>query len=163
MYRAAVKRHLLADVPVGILLSGGLDSGLLLALMNEHGRDWPAYTIGYGKDFADDELVDAAETASLLGARHTQVQLDQAGIRKIAARHRPVSGGTGGRLVHRADVFCLPARAAGRESRLDWPGTGRTVRRLQAASWRSVRKLLARHAQGDSITRDLRCLQTAAQ
>ena len=77
LYRAAVKRHLLADVPVGILLSGGLDSGLLLALMNEHGRDWPAYTIGYGKDFADDELVDAAETASLLGARHTQVRLDQ--------------------------------------------------------------------------------------
>jgi asparagine synthase (glutamine-hydrolysing) len=77
LYRGAVKRHLLADVPVGILLSGGLDSGLLLALMNEHGRDWPAYTIGYGKNFADDELVDAAETASLMGARHNQVMLDQ--------------------------------------------------------------------------------------
>jgi len=58
-------------------LSGGLDSGLLLALMNEHGHDWPAYTVGYGKKFADDELVDAAETASLLGARHHQVMLDQ--------------------------------------------------------------------------------------
>jgi asparagine synthase (glutamine-hydrolysing) len=77
LYRGAVKRHLLADVPVGILLSGGLDSGLLLALMNEHGRDWPAYTIGYGKNFADDELVDAAESASLLDARHHQVMLDQ--------------------------------------------------------------------------------------
>ncbi|HEV2329080.1 MAG TPA: asparagine synthase (glutamine-hydrolyzing) [Verrucomicrobiae bacterium] len=78
LYRAAVKRHLLADVPVGILLSGGLDSGLLLALMNEHGRNWPAYTVGYGTSYADDELADAAETASLLGARHTQVLLDQA-------------------------------------------------------------------------------------
>jgi asparagine synthase (glutamine-hydrolysing) len=77
LYRAAVKRHLLADVPVGVLLSGGLDSGLLLALMNEHGHDWPAYTIGYGKSFADDELVDAAETASLLRARHVQVHLDR--------------------------------------------------------------------------------------
>src|SRR5207253_8164286 len=37
LYRGAVRRHLLSDVPVGILLSGGLDSGLLLALMNEHG------------------------------------------------------------------------------------------------------------------------------
>ena len=67
---AAVKRHLLSDVPVGILLSGGLDSGLLLALMNEQGGPWPAYTIGYGKSFEDDELADAAETAAVLGARH---------------------------------------------------------------------------------------------
>ena len=56
LYRAAVRRHLLSDVPVGILLSGGLDSGLLLALMNEHGGSWPAYTIGYGESFEDDEL-----------------------------------------------------------------------------------------------------------
>ena len=77
LYKGAVGRHLLSDVPVGILLSGGLDSGLLLALMNEHGDSWPAYTIGYGKSFADDELSDAAETASLFGARHVTVKLDQ--------------------------------------------------------------------------------------
>src|SRR5438067_2871233 len=77
LYRAAVRRHLLSDVPVGILLSGGLDSGLLLALMNEEGGAWPAYTIGYGETFRDDELADAAETASLLGAKHITVELDQ--------------------------------------------------------------------------------------
>jgi asparagine synthase (glutamine-hydrolysing) len=77
LYKGAVGRHLLSDVPVGILLSGGLDSGLLLALMNDHGDSWPAYTIGYGKSFADDELSDAAETASLFGARHVTVKLDQ--------------------------------------------------------------------------------------
>lgn len=78
LYRAAMKRHLLSDVPVGILLSGGLDSGLLLSLMKENGTDWPAYTVGYGESFADDELADAAETAALLGARHIPVQLNQA-------------------------------------------------------------------------------------
>ena len=77
LYRGAVKRHLLSDVPVGVLLSGGLDSGLLLALMNEQGGPWPAYTIGYGESFEDDELTDAAETAALLGARHIRVKLDQ--------------------------------------------------------------------------------------
>jgi asparagine synthase (glutamine-hydrolysing) len=77
LYKGAVQRHLLSDVPVGILLSGGLDSGLLLALMNEHGGSWPAYTIGYGETFRDDELVDAAETASLFGARHVVIKLDQ--------------------------------------------------------------------------------------
>lgn len=82
LYRGAVRRHLLSDVPVGLLLSGGLDSGLLLALMNEQNGPWPAYTIGYGESFRDDELVDAAETAKLLGARHVTVRLDQAEFEK---------------------------------------------------------------------------------
>ncbi|MGH7981437.1 MAG: asparagine synthetase B family protein, partial [Limisphaerales bacterium] len=58
-------------------LSGGLDSALLLALMNEHGRHWPAYTAGYGKGFADDELQTAALSALRMGARHVAVKLDQ--------------------------------------------------------------------------------------
>jgi asparagine synthase (glutamine-hydrolysing) len=82
LYRGAVKRHLLSDVPVGLLLSGGLDSGLLLALMNEQGGPWPAYTIGYGESFQDDELAEAAESAALLGARHVMVKLDQGEFEK---------------------------------------------------------------------------------
>jgi asparagine synthase (glutamine-hydrolysing) len=62
---------------VGILLSGGLDSGLLLALMNAHGKNWNSYTVGYGSSFEDDEIADAAETARILGARHEVVRLDQ--------------------------------------------------------------------------------------
>jgi asparagine synthase (glutamine-hydrolysing) len=77
LYRGAVKRHLLSDVPVGLLLSGGVDSGLLLALMNEQGGPWLAYTVGYEDSFKDDELSDAAETARLLGARHITVRLNQ--------------------------------------------------------------------------------------
>jgi asparagine synthase (glutamine-hydrolysing) len=77
LYKNAVRRHLLSDVPVGLLLSGGIDSGLLLALMNEQGGRWPTYTIGYGDTFKDDELTDAAETAAILGARHVTVKLDQ--------------------------------------------------------------------------------------
>src|SRR5688572_22930114 len=77
IYRRAMKRHLLSDVPVGLLLSGGLDSGLLLGLMNEQGSNWPTFTIGYGKSFKDDELADAAETASILGSKHTSVELSQ--------------------------------------------------------------------------------------
>jgi asparagine synthase (glutamine-hydrolysing) len=77
LYRAAMRRHLISDVPVGLLLSGGIDSGLLLALMNEQGGPWPTYTVGYGETFEDDELADAAETALVLGARHTPVRLDR--------------------------------------------------------------------------------------
>src|SRR5260370_22186402 len=46
--------------------------------MNEQGGPWPAYTIGYGETFANDELADARETAALLGARHIRVKLDRA-------------------------------------------------------------------------------------
>jgi asparagine synthase (glutamine-hydrolysing) len=78
LYKQAVRRQLISDVPVGLLLSGGLDSGLLLALMNLNGSAWPTYTVGYGSNFADDELADAAETARLLGSRHTPVMISRA-------------------------------------------------------------------------------------
>jgi asparagine synthase (glutamine-hydrolysing) len=87
VYRRALKRHLISDVPVGLLLSGGLDSGLLLALMSEHGRDWPTYTVGFGSaSFKDDELDDAAATAAALGARNAQVRLDQSSFERSLRR-----------------------------------------------------------------------------
>jgi asparagine synthase (glutamine-hydrolysing) len=96
LYRAAVRRHLLSDVPVGILLSGGLDSGLLLALMKENGSEWPAYTVGYGEAFEDDELVDASESARLLGGKFVPVRLDRNEYEKafpgiVAALEEPVT------------------------------------------------------------------------
>jgi asparagine synthase (glutamine-hydrolysing) len=75
LYKQAVRRQLISDVPVGLLLSGGIDSGLLLALMNLNGHAWPTYSVGYGSTFADDELRDAAATASVLGSKHTSVTI----------------------------------------------------------------------------------------
>jgi asparagine synthase (glutamine-hydrolysing) len=75
IYRRAVARHLVSDVPVGLLLSGGIDSGLLLGLMNENGTGWRTYTVGYAESLKDDELRDAEDTARFFGARHTAVRL----------------------------------------------------------------------------------------
>ncbi len=75
LYKEAVKRQLISDVPVGLLLSGGIDSGMLLALMNLNGNSWPTYSIGYGSSYADDELADAAETARVLGSNHTSITI----------------------------------------------------------------------------------------
>jgi asparagine synthase (glutamine-hydrolysing) len=77
LYKAAIRRHLISDVPVGLLLSGGVDSSLLLALMNLNGESWPTYTVGYGSAFADDELADAAETAEALGSKHTSITISK--------------------------------------------------------------------------------------
>ena len=89
LYRKSVERHLISDVPVGLLLSGGIDSGLLLALMNLYGKSWPTYTVGYGTSYAHDELADGAETARELASAHTPVMLTQsafeAALPKIVA------------------------------------------------------------------------------
>ena len=82
LYKRAIRRQLISDVPVGLLLSGGLDSGLLLALMNLNGRSWPTYTVGYGSTFADDELSDAAQTAKLLSSNHTSVTISKSTFEK---------------------------------------------------------------------------------
>jgi asparagine synthase (glutamine-hydrolysing) len=75
LYKAAIRRQLISDVPVGLLLSGGIDSGLLLRLMNFCGANWPTFTVGYGSEYRDDELADGAETARILGSKHTSVRI----------------------------------------------------------------------------------------
>ena len=77
IYQRAIKRHLISDVPVGILLSGGIDSGLLLGLMNLHGNSWPSFTVGYGDLFKYDELIEAEQTAKIFSSQHVSVKLDR--------------------------------------------------------------------------------------
>ena len=75
LYKQSIKRHLISDVPVGLLLSGGIDSGLLLGLMSLYGKSWPTFTVGYGKSFKDDELSDAAETANIFSADNISIEI----------------------------------------------------------------------------------------
>lgn len=71
--RESVARHLVADVPVGVFLSGGIDSGALAGLMVEAGaKDLQGITIAYD-EFAgshDDEAPVAAAIAAHYGIRH---------------------------------------------------------------------------------------------
>jgi asparagine synthase (glutamine-hydrolysing) len=96
LYKRAIKRQLISDVPVGLLLSGGIDSGLLLALMNLNGQEWSTYTVGYGSTYCDDELADAADTARVLGSKHTSVTLtrpvfEEALPKIVASLEEPVA------------------------------------------------------------------------
>jgi asparagine synthase (glutamine-hydrolysing) len=71
-YEQAIERQLMADVEIGILLSGGIDSALVGAFAQKHSRTrLKAFTIGFDEagDSAD-EISEAAETARLLGLDH---------------------------------------------------------------------------------------------
>lgn len=77
----AVRRHLVSDVPVGVLLSGGLDSSAVAALMRRHTSEpVRTYTVGF-EDPTFDEREPARRVAAHLGAVHREVVVTPATVR----------------------------------------------------------------------------------
>ncbi|MDN3296059.1 N-acetylglutaminylglutamine amidotransferase [Streptomyces ficellus] len=76
--RTAVRRRMVADVPVGVLLSGGLDSSLIVALLAEEGqKDLATFSVGFeseggeeGDEFAYSDLI-----ARRYGTDHHQLMV----------------------------------------------------------------------------------------
>jgi asparagine synthase (glutamine-hydrolysing) len=75
--RGAVERRLVSDVPLGVLLSGGLDSAVIVALMAELGSDIRTFTVGVGGgDDSYDERRYARIVADRFGTDHTEVLIE---------------------------------------------------------------------------------------
>ena len=82
----AVCRRLQSDVPLGALLSGGIDSSAVVALMQEKSsRPTRTYTIGFDDD-AFDEASHAARVAESLGTDHTALHLTGEDARSLVPR-----------------------------------------------------------------------------
>ena len=79
--RVAVDRRMVADVPVGVLLSGGIDSSLVVALLAEAGQTG-LQTFSIGFDSAGGESGDEFEYSSLVAERfgtdHHRISIDSA-------------------------------------------------------------------------------------
>jgi len=79
--RTAVERRMVADVPVGVLLSGGIDSSLVVSLLADAGqRGLATFSIGF--DSAGGESGDEFEFSSLVakeyGTDHHRIHIDSA-------------------------------------------------------------------------------------
>lgn len=75
--RASVQSRLLADVPVGVFLSGGIDSSLITALMQDCvDKPVQSFTIGFGEEEYN-EATHAKAVAKHLGTQHTELYVDQ--------------------------------------------------------------------------------------
>jgi asparagine synthase (glutamine-hydrolysing) len=75
----SVKMQLVSDRPLGLFLSGGLDSASVLAAMHTSGARIQTFSIGFEENpFAKNEAKDAEQLASHFGADHHQIIVDSA-------------------------------------------------------------------------------------
>lgn len=73
----AIKRQLMADVEIGIMLSGGIDSAVVAAIAQQNSeKKLKAFTIGFEGLHKEDEVDAAAETAEILGLEHFSTKIN---------------------------------------------------------------------------------------
>ncbi|MEM9167925.1 MAG: asparagine synthase (glutamine-hydrolyzing) [Planctomycetota bacterium] len=75
MVQTAIISRLEADVPLGVFLSGGIDSALIAAIAKQHRPDIKTFTVRM-LESAYDESEDAAETAAHIGTDHHTLNCD---------------------------------------------------------------------------------------
>lgn len=81
---AAVRRRMVADVPLGVFLSGGIDSSLIAALAAREGPPGELRTFSIGFDEPTyDERIFADRVARLIGSRHRVETLSMEGARAL--------------------------------------------------------------------------------
>jgi len=167
----AVGRQLLSDVPVGILLSGGIDSALVASLACKQ-KEITAYTVGFGAGYPDCELDDARETARVLGIEHRSVTVDPVSLidelpKIIRSIEEPLGTTSvmamwGLSELAKQDVTVV---LTGQGSDEPWGGYRRykiehLISQFPFLAWPTLRMLseLGRFSRNDGVARGMACL-----
>ena len=76
-FERAVARQMMSDRPMGVMLSGGIDSAAITAVMAKHSPQVRTFSVGFsGGGEGTNEVPLAAETARLFGAQHEHTIVD---------------------------------------------------------------------------------------
>lgn len=123
--RLSVKRRLVADVPVGVLLSGGLDSSLITGLLAEAGTpDLRTYSIGF--EAVDQEAGDEYKYSDLIaqhyGTIHEKLHIPADHL--LGALPDAIEAMAEPMVSHDAVAFYLLSQAVSRHSRVVQSGQG---------------------------------------
>jgi len=84
LLNSSVRRHLMADVPTGLFLSGGLDSSALTIFANQHAAPPKTFSIGFTSSDRGDETHYAAQVAARAGNENVRIDLGPANLDDLA-------------------------------------------------------------------------------
>lgn len=106
LLRESVKLHLISDAPLGVFLSGGIDSSAVVALMSEMGATPRTFSVIFAESNYD-ESVYARQVAAKFGSQHTEIRLTEASMldqlpNALAAMDQPTGDGVNTYVVSRA-------------------------------------------------------------
>jgi asparagine synthase (glutamine-hydrolysing) len=121
----AVERRRVADVPVGVLLSGGLDSSILVAMLTELGQnDLKTFSVGFDTvgDVAGDEFHYSDLIARRFGTDHHRIKVDSS--RTIDALPGMVEAMSEPMMSHDAVGFYLLSREVSKYVKVAQCGQG---------------------------------------
>jgi asparagine synthase (glutamine-hydrolysing) len=106
LLREAVELHLVSDAPLGVFLSGGIDSSAIVALMSEMGYTPRTFSVIFAESNYDESIY-ARQVATRFGAEHTEIRLTEAAMLDqlpdaLAAMDQPTGDGVNTYVVSRA-------------------------------------------------------------
>ena len=84
LLNASVRQHLMADVPTGLFLSGGLDSSALTVFANRNASPPKNFSIGFSSSDRGDETSFAAAVARRAGNENVRIDLGPANLDDLA-------------------------------------------------------------------------------